>query len=89
MKSIRNSLIKGRCKEAANPYAEASGCSVQARSVKAQIYGVGKPAAVGADRTASATALPERIGEQAENARLVPQIAHVSAAVIPPPNDRV
>lgn len=87
MKPIRHALIKGRRKEAPNPYAEASGCSVQARSVKAQIYGVGKPAAAGADRTASATALPERIGAEAEKAGLVPQIAHVSASGCPPINN--
>ena len=87
MKPIRHSLIKGRRKEAPNPYAEASGCSLHARSVKAQIYGVGKPAAAGADRTASATALPERIGAEAEKAGLVPQIAHVSASGCPPINN--
>jgi phage replication initiation protein len=79
MRPVRNSLIKSRRKEAFSPYAEASGCSTQARSVKSQIYSVGKLSAASADRTASATALPERIGVEAEKARKVPQIAHVSA----------
>lgn len=87
MKPVRHSLIKGRRKDVSNHYAEASACSTQTRSVKAQIYGVGKPAAAGADRTASAAALPERIGAEAETARLVPQIAHVSASGCPPINN--
>ncbi|MNT24590.1 hypothetical protein D3C72_1600680 [compost metagenome] len=84
MRPVRNTLIKGRRKEAFSPYAEASGCSTQARSVKSQIYGVGKPAAACADRSVSAPALPVRIGADAASAGLVPQIAHVSAAGCPP-----
>lgn len=87
MRPVRNTLIKGRRKEAFSPYAEASGCSTQARSVKSQIYGVGKPAAACADRSVSAPALPVRIGAEAESAGLVPQIAHVSAAGCPPINN--
>lgn len=67
-------------------YIDASGRS-SVRHVKSQIYCTGKRAAVGADRTASAAALPERIGAEAEKARLVPQIAHVSASGCPPINN--
>ncbi|WGG50328.1 replication initiation factor domain-containing protein [Rugamonas sp. DEMB1] len=87
MRPIRHSLIKGRRKDAPNPYAEASGCSTQARSVKAQIYAVGKSSAAGAGRTASAPALPERTGAEAGEARLVPRFAQVSEAPSVPINN--
>lgn len=45
------------------------------RRVKSEIYGVGKSVAECAERTASAPALPERIGQTAEKAGLVPQKA--------------
>ena len=66
--------------DSAAAYAVATGRSDSVRSVKSQVYGVGKSAATCADRTASATALPERIGAEAEKAGLVPQIAQVSTA---------
>ena len=66
--------------DSAAAYAVATGRSDSVRSVKSQVYGVGKSAATCADRTASATALPERVGAEAEKAGLVPQIAHVSAS---------
>ena len=66
--------------DSAAAYAIATGRSDSVRSVKSQVYGVGKSAATCADRTASATALPERVGAEAEKAGLVPQIAHVSAS---------
>lgn len=71
----------------AEAYISASGRTTGARAVKSKIYGMGKSAATGADRTASAAALPERIGAEAEKARLVPQIAHVSANECPPINN--
>lgn len=73
--------------DSAAAYAVATGRSDSVRSVKSQVYGVGKSAATCADRTASATALPERIGAEAEKAGLVPQIAQVSAAGCPPINN--
>jgi phage replication initiation protein len=45
------------------------------RHVKSQMYGIGKPAAECAERTASALALPERIGQMAGERRLVPKTA--------------
>jgi len=72
--------------ESAQAYIDASGRS-SVRNVKSQIYCAGKPPAVSADRTASAAALPERIGVEAEKAGLVPQIAHVSASGCPPINN--
>jgi phage replication initiation protein len=87
MRPVRHSLIKSRRKEVPNPYAEASGCSTQARSVKAQIYAAGKSPDADAGRTASAPALPERTGVEAEQARLVPHFAHVSEASEAPINN--
>lgn len=65
----------------AQAYIDASGSSSAARGVKSQIYGVGKQSASVAERTASAPALPERIGADADASRLVTQFAHVSAPV--------
>lgn len=68
-------------------YATATGRSSSVRAVKARLFGIGKPVGHCAERTARATALPERIGATAENAGLVPQKAHVSAAGCPPINN--
>ncbi len=64
-----------------NAYTAASGCS--ARAVKAQIYGIGKVVAESAERTASATALPERIGANSALSGLVPKNAQVAPVVDP------
>lgn len=63
----------------AQAYIDASGGSSAVRSVKSQIYGIGKPMTDRADRTAGATAPPERIGAEAEKAGLVPQKAQLHA----------
>lgn len=65
----------------AQAYIDASGSSAAVRSVKSQIYGAGKQLASVAERTASASALPERIGAEAVSARIVTQRSHVRAPV--------
>lgn len=57
MRPVRHALIAPRRKEAYSPYAEASGCSTQARSGKAQMHGVGEPSTGRADRADGASAL--------------------------------
>ena len=80
MKPPRHSLVKSVLKDMYNPYAEASGCSTRSRTLDSQMYGVGEPSQGRADRADSAPALPVRSSAIAENAGLVPKIAHVSAA---------
>jgi hypothetical protein len=46
--------------DSAVAYATATGRSSSVRSVKARLFGIGKPVGHSAERTASATALPER-----------------------------
>lgn len=87
MRPIRRSVLKRASNETVNPYAEASGCSSQARLVKSQIYGVNKAAAANAESTASAPALPERIGDEAERAGLVPQKPQGTAPIGCPINN--
>jgi phage replication initiation protein len=62
-------------------YASATGRSTRARSVKSQVYGVDKAPEVRAERTASAPALPERIGADADASQLVPQTAQVERPI--------
>lgn len=62
-------------------YASATGRSSRARLVKSQVYGVDKAPEVRAERTASASALPERIGANADASQLVPQIAQVERPI--------
>lgn len=65
----------------AQAYINASGGSSSVRSVKSQIYGVAKSREVRAERTASAPALPERIGANVDASQLVPQIAQVDRPI--------
>lgn len=71
----------------ANAYASASGGATPARSIKSQLYGIGKASSRGAERTASAPALPERISPQAEKNQLVPQNAQLRKATSGPINN--
>lgn len=57
----------------AQAYINASGGLSSVRSVKSQIYGDAKPREVRTERTASAPALPERIGANVDASQLVPQ----------------
>lgn len=63
--------------EQAQAYLDASGGSSSVRSVKSQIYGVGKSVADRTDRSGSALALTRRSGATAEKVGLVPQKAHL------------
>lgn len=68
-------------------YLRATGGS-PSRSVKSKMYGIGKTqSSVRADRTASAAALPERIGADAKEVQLVPQIAQLEAGTGRPINN--
>ncbi|PMQ16337.1 replication initiation factor domain-containing protein [Janthinobacterium sp. AD80] len=67
-------------------YIDASGRS-SARNLKSGLLGVGEPSPGRADRADSAPALAARSSAIAENARLVPKIAHVSATECPPINN--
>lgn len=87
MRPVRNSLIATRRKEAYSPYAEASGCSTQSRFAQSEMHGVGESSTGRADRADSAPALAARSSAIAENAQLVPQIAHVSATECSPINN--
>lgn len=87
MRPVRHSLIRRQRERAAADYAGASGGIAPSRAVKAQIYGVDKTYAAGAGRTASAPALPERTGSEAEKAGLVPQIAQFSDRLSDPINN--
>lgn len=75
---------KSGCFDAAEnelAYAAATGRSTRARLVKSQVYGVDKAPEVRAERTASAPALPERIGANADASQLVPQMAQVERPI--------
>lgn len=76
-------MKKNSLNDRAAAYAVATGKCPAYRSVKAQVYGVGKPVATGAERTASAAALPERIGAQVDNPEIVPKNANVCSASSP------
>jgi phage replication initiation protein len=69
-----------------NPYAAASGGSI-ARRVKADIYASGKGDGICAERTASAGALPGRLGAAAGKNGLVPRTAYESRCDSPPINN--
>lgn len=71
----------------AQAYLDASGGSSSVRSVKSQIYGVGKSVADRADRSDSALALSRRSGATAEIAELVPQKAQLQAPASYPINN--
>lgn len=71
----------------AQAYVDASGGMSPARSVKSQIYGVGKASKVGDERTGRALARPARIGANAGADRLVPQIAQFMGAESDPINN--
>lgn len=68
-------------------YLDASGGTSAVRSIKSQMYGVGKHSTERADRTDSAQALPVRDGTVAENARLVPQNSQGQALTERPINN--
>ncbi|MYM21115.1 hypothetical protein GTP46_00435 [Duganella sp. FT135W] len=87
MRPVRHSLIRRQREKAAGDYAQATGGTSYARSVKSQIYDAGKSSAINAERTDSAPALPVRFAVDAENTGLVPQIAQVSAAMNAPINN--
>ncbi|MDD5441958.1 MAG: replication initiation factor domain-containing protein [Pseudomonas fluorescens] len=87
MRPVRHSLLKKIRKDAESAYASASGGTARARFVKSQIYGSGKHQDACADRTASAPALPERIGAAAEPVGLVPHFAQVCSASDTPINN--
>jgi len=80
MRPIRHSLISKIRKQQTDAYAEATGRSDQARQVRAQMLGAGRPCVAGGDRTASAPALPERIAAGAAQGK-VPRFAHLTSAV--------
>ncbi len=86
MRPPRHSLVTRVLKNTYNPYAEASGCSTRPRVLNSQMHGVGETSPGRADRADSAPALPVRSSASAENARLVPKIAYVSATECPPIN---
>lgn len=67
-------------------YFDATGRS-SARTVKSRLYGIGKLEAESAERTASASALPERLGASVAPAKLVPQIAQGTAPCSSPINN--
>ncbi|WP_297831329.1 replication initiation factor domain-containing protein [Pseudomonas sp.] len=87
MRPVRHSLLKKIRKDAETAYASASGGTTRARFVKSQIYGSGKHQDAYADRTASALALPERIGAATEPVGLVPHFAQVCSASDTPINN--
>jgi phage replication initiation protein len=66
--------------EQAQRYLKASGGASAGRTVKGAVYGMGKTAHVRADRTASAPALPGRVGAAPESEGLVPHFAQVGSA---------
>lgn len=68
-------------------YLDASRGTSAVRSIKSQMYGVGKHSTERADRTDSALALPVRDGTVAENAGLVPQKAQGWAPAEAPINN--
>jgi phage replication initiation protein len=68
-------------------YLYASGGVSGVRVVKSEVYGAGKAEQLCAERTASASALPERIGAKTELSGLVPRAATVSGPEIPPINN--
>ena len=76
-------MKKNSLNDRAAAYAVATGKCPVYRSVKAQVYGVGKPVSTGAERTASAAALPERIGAQVDNPEIVPKNANICSASSP------
>lgn len=71
----------------AQAYLNASSGVSAVRAVKSALYGMAKTGGTGADRTASAAALPERIGAAADHCRLVPQKAQVTAHAAAPINN--
>jgi phage replication initiation protein len=84
MRPLRHSLINRACKKPEEAYAAASGRSTRLANSQ---NGGGHHSAAGAGRTASAPALPERTGAEAQKVGLVPQIAKVSAAIKTPINN--
>lgn len=87
MRPVRRSLLTKIRKDSENAYVSASGGTARARFVKSQIYGHGNGVDAGAERTASASALPERIGAAATPAGLVPHLAQVCGAPDTPINN--
>ncbi|WP_343730456.1 replication initiation factor domain-containing protein [Duganella sp.] len=87
MRPVRHSLIRRQRERAAEDYENASGGTSSVRAIKSQIYRPNVSSAADGGRTASAVALPERTGVEAEKAGLVPQIAQVSAEMSAPINN--
>lgn len=80
-------MNKKTLSDRAGAYAIATGKCPSHRAVKAQIYGAGKPRIADGERTASASALPERIAEGACEKGLVPNFAYVTDASDSPINN--
>lgn len=86
MRPVRHSLIRRQRERAATDYANASGGTGSARTIKSQLYDIGKLSDSGAERAGSAPARPVRSAAEAEKTGFVPQIAQVSAALNAPIN---
>jgi phage replication initiation protein len=77
---------KERYVTTADDYARATGRANPTRAVKSQIYAKAKSSVSDAGSTASAAALPERTGVDAEGTGLVPYLPQVSVDQIAPIN---